>query len=320
MKVQTEVISQGNLFVSPAEFFCGDKVLLSYSFSSTSDAMTELEQFLHGETLTFATSDQLQKIMKFENPDVYISEISVSCIKSTSEASNFQTQANVKIDCIFWKSGQVEIPAIKLELETTQLEIQIPSVTVSSILEKTGTTSIRGYKGPEIIPGSTYLVWASVLLTALVLALIILAIVKCKKIAKFFKDISIKRKFKKSYKKANLNLILLKKNSNTLNDENFCLKIQTTIRDYFSVRISNHIYNMTTEEITKYLTDKVAKYVEENLTGIFYEVMYKCDTIRFSRKDKGENLLQENERLDLIQKTQSILNIINKGIPFDADI
>ena len=66
MKVQTEVISQGNLFVSPAEFFCGDKVLLSYSFSSTSDAMTELEQFLHGETLTFATSDQLQKIMKFE--------------------------------------------------------------------------------------------------------------------------------------------------------------------------------------------------------------------------------------------------------------
>ena len=187
-------------------------------------------------------------------------------------------------------------------------------------MEKTGTTSIRGYKGPEIIPGSTYLVWASVLLTALVLALIILAIVKCKKIAKFFKDISIKRKFKKSYKKANLNLILLKKNSNTLNDENFCLKIQTTIRDYFSVRISNHIYNMTTEEITKYLTDKVAKYVEENLTGIFYEVMYKCDTIRFSRKDKGENLLQENERLDLIQKTQSILNIINKGIPFDADI
>ena len=314
---KTVVVTQGNLFVSPAEFFCGDKVLVSFSFSSDSDAITELEQFTHGETLFFSNPEQIASIMKGENQDVTISEISVACVKNNTA---MQSVGRVNLNCVFWRSGQVEIPDLKIPLENCVLEIHVPSVTVSSILEKTGTTSIRGYKGPEIIPGSTYLVWMSAILSLLVLALLILAMVKSRTIGLFFRKLSIKHKFRRQYLKTVQSLVFLKKMHPSLGDVEFCLKVQTAMRDYFAVRFSKSIYNMTTEEITRYLTHEKSRFLPENVVSNFYAVMCKCDTVRFSDFAKNEGSLSAEEKNELLDKTLEVVNSIQKGIPFDADI
>ena len=144
---------------------------------------------------------------------------------------------------------------------------------------------------------------------------------------KFFKNLITKYRFRKFYKKSYKKLSLL---SNFLNDSStvddvtanvdFCLKLQTIIRDYFAVRFFSGIYNMTTEEITKYLTENIEKFLPGNLTLFFYDVMSKCDAVRFSGNiDEKKNLTAEDKKM-LIEKSYSILNGIHTGVPFDADI
>ena len=323
---KTELITQGNLFVSPAEFFCGDKVFVSFTFTSDSDAVTELEQSIQLDTLEYLTNEQLRSVLggaeNDEEAAVTISGISVSCAKN---ASTMQTSVNVKLNCVFWRSGEVKIPELTIPLENHLLKIQFPSVTVSSILEKTGTTSIRGYKGPEIIPGSTYLVWMSVFASLVLLSLLILALVKSKSIALFFKKLSIKHKFYRQYLKTVQSINSLKKlkpsfEDKIFNDVDFCLKIQTAIRDYFALRFSKNIYNMTTEEITRYLTHEKSQNLPDNLVSNFYAVMCKCDTVRFSDFVKNEGSLPADEKIDLLDNTLEIVNSIHKGIPYDAYI
>ena len=147
--LQTEIISQGNLFLSPAEFFCGDKVTVSFTFS--------LKEYpnVHFENM-FLSGSQINKIIQNENPDVSVTEISVSSFPSS-------LQGTIDLTCVFWKSGEVEIPVLKIPLtnselnselalgdgdgktsasqlndenEATMLEIHLPSVNVSSILAR----------------------------------------------------------------------------------------------------------------------------------------------------------------------------------------
>ena len=309
---ENDVITQGNLFVSPSEFFCGDKVTVSFNFIVTEGISYELEKI---DSLSFTTLEEISAITNIDENLVHIDSILLSAEKNN---------ANITIECTFWKTGDIELPQITIPLNTETLEIHVPQIQVASILEKTGVSSLRQYKGPQIIPGSSYIVWASIVGFVVILALLIAALVNISRISKFFKKCKRNRILRKNYHLSISKLKILSKMNSKLSDQDFCQKIQSILRDYFSIRFDKEIYSLTTGEIVKWYNSYFRKLLPsfaENAIQLFYEIMTRCDFLRFSKNTQTELAMQKDERKSLIEKTEQVINLIEKGSwKQDADI
>lgn len=307
-KVLTE--TQGNLFISPIEFFCGDKVLISYDISVEDDFSIDMLNSSDQSEFFFSTPEEIQSLIS--NIDEY-KNITIESI----DYSLNKNILNFKISCTFWQPGKVDMPEIKIKTENYILKVPVPQIEVSSILEKTQISSIRSYKGPEIIPGSTYIVWGGGILLLGIIACLITMIVKFSKIKRFCKTLRLKYKYRKNYKRSVSKLNLLLKNSQNLSDMDFCEKLQSILRGFFAVRFSERIYNMTTPEITKWFTDSFGKLLPDNAMDaieMFYAVMVRCEYIRFSGSSSQEAVLSAEERKSLLAQSQEIFDLIEKGI------
>ncbi|MGP1587337.1 MAG: hypothetical protein ACTTHG_03230 [Treponemataceae bacterium] len=312
MEKQTpiETVTKGNLFVSPVEFFCGDTVFLSYDFLVSDFAAMELKDL---NNIEFSSQAEIGNIINF-NPDIYD-------IKSISFETN-QNQITVKINCIFWQPGNIQLPTFKIAEENQVLEFIIPEIKVSSMIEKSKITVSQTYAGPAVIPGSKYLVYGGFLLIIAFISGIVFFLIKMKKIKRFFKELKTKYKFKKNYKKSVLAIKNLLKNSNSYTSKEYCLQIQSILRNYFAYRFSPEIFNLTTSEIMQWFNTIFYKILPENAetaVQLFYEIMFRCDFIRFSGKSVPEGKMQTNERETLAQKSLQTFCLIEKGILTEND-
>ena len=307
-KVITE--SQGNLFISPIEFFCGDKVIISYDINVDDDFSIDMLNSSEQNDFFYFGHDEIQSLI----PN--INDLKSISIESISYSLN-KNILNFKITCTFWQPGKVDMPEIKIKTENYILNVQFPQIEVSSILEKTHISSIRSYKGPEIIPGSTYIIWVSGILLLGFLAAMITMIVKFSKIKRFYKMLRLKHRYRKNYKRSVSKINLLSKNSANLSDMDFCERLQLILRDFFAVRFSEKIYNMTTPEITKWFTDTFGSLLPDNAMEAiekFYAVMVRCEYIRFSGYSSKASILLCDERKTLLAQGQEIFDLIEKGI------
>ncbi|MCR4790681.1 MAG: hypothetical protein K5839_06340 [Treponemataceae bacterium] len=303
--IDTDVITQGNLFISPIEFFCGDNVSLSYDFVVSEGTFQDLYQT---GIINITSQEEIAEIIKIDPSNFTIKELTL-----TSTGTN----VNLKLNCVLWKTGNIQLPPISLPLENEILEIHVPQFTVSSILEKTNSTSIRPYKGPVTIPGTTYLLWGQILILAGLLAGLIVALVKISKIIAFVSRQNKKRRYRKNYRKTLFRLKLLSKSSASFSDQNYCNQLQVILRDYLAVRFTDEIYNLTTSEIIKWFDGIFSRLSPDTAGSIithFYKVMNRCDYIRFSGDSIPESLMQENEREILLKETTDIVNLFERGI------
>ena len=294
----------GQFFVNPKEIFCGDKVLLQYQVLIPDEYVLALGNYLP---------------LKITNPEEFSNIIKTDSLTCTVESFSLELSGNLliyQINCVAWQLGKISFPNIIIELDSISLELPVSEFTVSSILEKTGESSIQPVLAPILLPGTTYIVYGSIFLGIIFLSLIIFAFTKSSKIYRFFKNIIINYKYKKNHKKCLALLKKLNKNSENLSNVDFAEQLQIIMRGYFSYRFSDKVYNLATSEIVSWFSsiyNLILPEQAEEAIHLFYELMHRCDFLRFSGNSVKGAELQESERDDLIQKGISIMNLIEKG-------
>ena len=303
-KKQTIQLADGQFFVNPKEIFCGDKVTLQYQTVLTDDNAIILGNVL---PLKISDSEQLAKIIKIDSLDCTLEnfELSISGNLLTSQ-----------INFVPWRLGKLSYPTVKLELESIIIELPGSEFSVSSILEATGETSVKPAMGPILLPGTTYIVYGSIFLGIILLSLVIFTISKSSKIIRFFKNIIIARRYKKNYKKSLGMLKKLGKNSQNISYKEFAEELQKIMRSYFAFRFSDKIYNLATAEIVGWFNsvyNLILPEQAETAIHLFYEIMLRCDFLRFSGNSVEEGNFKENENIELIQKASKIMELIEKG-------
>ena len=303
-KKQTIQLADGQFFVNPKEIFCGDKVVLKYQTVLTDDNAIFLGNVL---PIKITEPEQLAKIIKIDSLDCTVEnfEISISGNLLTSQ-----------INFVPWRLGKVSYPTVKLELESLIVELPGSEFTVSSILEATGETSVKPAMGPILLPGTTYTVYAGVLLVIVFLSLVIFTLTKSSKIIRFFKNIIIARRYKKNYKKSLAMLKKLGKNSQNISYKEFAEELQKIMRSYFAFRFSDKIYNLATAEIVGWFNsvyNLILPEQAEKAIHLFYEIMLRCDFLRFSGNSVSGGEFQKDEGDELIQKASKIMELIEKG-------
>lgn len=303
-KKQTIQLADGQFFVNPKEIFCGDKVTLQYQ-----TVLTDANAIILGNVLPIKISDseQLAKIIKIDSLDCTLEnfELSISGNLLTSQ-----------INFVPWRLGKLSYPTVKLELESIIIELPGSEFSVSSILEATGETSVKPAMGPILLPGTTYIVYGSIFLGIILLSLLIFTLTKSSKIIRFFKNIIIARRYKKNYKKSLAMLKKLGKNSQNISYKEFAEELQKIMRSYFAFRFSDKIYNLATAEIVGWFNsvyNLILPEQAETAIHLFYEIMLRCDFLRFSGNSVEEGNFKENENIELIQKASKIMELIEKG-------
>ncbi len=297
-------LTNGQSFVSPKEIFCGDKVLLQYQVLITDDLAIPLGSSL---PLKITDSEQLSKL------------INVDSLVCSVESFDLFLDGNLltyQINCTGWQLGKVIFPNIKVNLNTVTLEFPSTNFTVTSILEKTGQNSLQVAKGPILLPGTTYFVYGFIFLSILIFSLFIFTLTRSSKIFAFFKNIVISYRYKKNYKKCLSLLKKLNKNSESISDVNFAEELQTIMRSFFSFRFSDKVYNLATSEIIGWFStiyNLILPEQAEQAIQLFYELMLRCDFLRFSGNSVKGAEMQENEKEQLIQKAITVMNLIEKG-------
>ena len=303
-KKQTIQLADGQFFVNPKEIFCGDKVVLKYQTVLTDDNAIFLGNVL---PIKITEPEQLAKIIKIDSLDCTVEnfEISISGNLLTSQ-----------INFVPWRLGKVSYPTVKLELESLIVELPGSEFTVSSILEATGETSVKPAMGPILLPGTTYVVYGSIFLGIVLLSLVIFTLTKSSKIIRFFKNIIIARRYKKNYKKSLAMLKKLGKNSQNISYKEFAEELQKIMRSYFAFRFSDKIYNLATAEIVGWFNsvyNLILPEQAEKAIHLFYEIMLRCDFLRFSGNSVSGGEFQKDEGDELIQKASKIMELIEKG-------
>jgi len=301
----TETITKGKLFVSPAEFFCGDTVILSYDFTVSDIAAMEVAD-LNGTVVK--NPSQISKMMKPDNKVFKVKSIAFSTDRN---------KINMSMECVFWETGPVKLPLLTVTTENQTLEINIPKITVSSIIEKTKVTSLQEYKAPQIIPGTTYIIYGGIFLSLLFIAGIIFAGIKMPRIRQFIREQKAKRKFRKNYKRSVLAVKNLSKDAESLSSEEYCMQLQSILRSYFAVRFSSEIYNLATGEIMNWFSRIYLEVLPENAETsvlLFYDTMFRCDFIRFSGTDEKDGGMQPGERESLARDCLKTFDLMEKDI------
>ncbi len=298
-------LTNGHFFVSPKEIFCGDKVFLQYQSLLTDDVVLSLVNVL---PIHITDSKILPKYVNI-NPEI-----------CTVESFDLFVEGNMliyQVNCVGWQIGKVIIPSSRLKLDSITIELPSCDFSVVSILEKTGESSIQPALPPILLPGTTYKVYGFVFLGIVILGLLIFTLIKSSKIFRFFKNIFIANKYKKNYKKC-LNLLKkLNKNTQKLSDIKFAEELQTIMRTFFAFRFSEKVYNLATSEIISWFSsiyNLILPEQAEQAIQLFYELMLRCDFIRFSGNSVVGADLTDDEKEQLIQKGCDIMSLIEKGI------
>lgn len=297
-------INNGQFFLNPKEIFCGDKVFLQYQSVVTDDIVFSLSNVL---PLEINDSESLYKLI---NVDPLICSLENFKIFLDGNVLTYQ------INCVGWQLGKVIIPSMRVKLESMTLELPGNDFTVVSILEKTGESSLQPTLAPILLPGTTYTVYGIIFLGILIISFFIFLLTKSSKICYFFKSIILSHKYKKNYKKCLGLLKKLSKNSDNLSEIKFAEELQTIMRIYFSFRFSDKVYNLATSEIIGWFSTIYKLILPEQADQaiqMFYELMLRCDFLRFSGNSVKDSGIQENEKEQLIQKAISIMNLIEKG-------
>ena len=298
-------LTNGQSFVSPKEIFCGDKVFLQYQALLTDDVVLSLVNVLPIHITDAETLSQYINI----NPEI-----------CTVESFDLFVDGNMliyQINCVGWQLGKVIIPSTRVKLDSLILELPSCDFSIISILEKTGESSIQSALPPILLPGTTYKVYGFVFLGIVLLGLFIFTLIKSSKIFRFFKNILIAYKYKKNYKKCINLLKKLNKNSSKFSDIKFAEELQTIMRNFFAFRFSENVYNLATSEIIGWFSsvyNMILPEQAEQAIQLFYELMVRCDFIRFSGNSVVGAEVTQDEKEQLIHKGINIMSLIEKGI------
>ena len=243
----------------PKAIYIGDQAELRCAFSSAANIGTgslSAENFL--EALDFSLYD--------------INDISLQ-----KTGTDYYT---LVINFVPWRTGLISFPDYTIEGVGT---IHFEGVKIQSLVEQQGTTDIKTFRSPLLLPGTAYKIYGGIAAFVVLLIIIIRLAVKWRSVILWFKNIKLKRRYARSrrYTVRALKGLLAKEES----PAKICTKLQKLIREYLELRLEYPFTKTLTSEMslafekaTCGLADEKRYDAFENIISIFV----RTDYIRFS--------------------------------------
>ena len=276
-----QTLMNETLTVLPKDVYIGDVIEIRYSFTTNINLTDDL-----------TVDIELPESKDYE----------ILSMKLTGANGSYVLQ----ISCIPWKVGALDLPKIDLsdysKTLTTSFAIDIPSITVQSIVEKTQKKEIRPVASPLLIPGTTWLVYLIILLFIIFLALLIYLLIHTKKVISLWNDLVQKRISKKNLKKTIKQIKRLNKKSAKYSDSDFAKELSIITRQFLSTRFKENFNSVVSSkiffEINKIFQDTLPESIEEKIHNIS-SILERCDYIRFSGSTEEEAIFSFVERSTL---------------------
>ena len=209
-----------------------------------------------------------------------------------------------------WKTGEIDMSAFDLStvfsLSVRPFLTDIPPVHIQSITEKTGEKQLRPVKGPIIIPGTTYAVFAFCAVLLLFFAVVTALLIRFALIRGFFQTFFERMFSSQSFRTVCRELLFLEKRGQALPAGVFCTRLSRLVRSYLENRFSYPFTAKTSTELVPAFSEFFAHSASERSYAYMqdlYEVCARCDYIRFS----GESVFSREERIDSVQRVRSAL-------------
>lgn len=304
---ESEEISQVLL---PLDVYVGDHAEIRYTFRSAVD-------FFPGEGETGRKS--------IKNPFTGL-EKSFSVVKA--ELYRNEMEYTVRFVIVPWKTGSITFPSFDLTkmLEQKGQEsendphffIALYPIEVKSIVEKTGNNHIMPPVPPIIIPGTTYVIFAIVLASIIVLIIFFRFLLSFNQIRRRWLMYLKKHAQRKNAEDALKKIKRLLKNSK-LSDIEFCSSLQTVTRNYLEFRFeyrftaisSGNIRNAFEKICLGDIPSEIA-YSVEDLSAMFI----RTDYIRYAHDSIDSQLYPPQEHQAILVKTErkSLSEMVIKAI------
>ena len=277
----SQTLMNETLTVLPKDVYIGDIIEIRYSFTTNINLTDNL------------TVD----IQLPENPDY-----DILSMKLIGNDGSYQ----FVISCIPWKVGALDLPKIDIskysQSLTTSFAIDIPSITVQSIVKKTGTNEIRPVASPLLIPGTTWLIYIFLFLIIIFLSLTVYLLIHTKKVISFWNNYIQNRISKKNLKKTVKQIKKLNKKSAKYDDSNFAKQLSIITRQFLSTRFKHNFNSVVSSkiwyEINNIFQDTLPVFIEDKVF-VVSSVLERCDYIRFSGGKEEDSSFSFVERSSL---------------------
>lgn len=174
-------MSDLNQVVVPKNVFIGDKAELHISLLSLGNSVSSFEAGPLPVTAFLGETDE----------NLY-SINSVRLVKTSSGA-------DLVIGFTPWVTGEIKLPPYLL---SDEILVSSEPVTIESILENQGTSSLQPALPVKFLPGTIAKLWLNLALLAVLVLAVVRLVIKRKDVALFVKNQKLKRYYKKNRKSA----------------------------------------------------------------------------------------------------------------------
>lgn len=296
-KLQAQTMYNESVIMLPREVFLGDDLEIRYTFSTNVELI-----------------DKNVNVVSIKFPE--IETCTIKSIELTGQNGNYI----LSVKCIPWIIGSLDIPPIDIEPFSTAISVpfilDIPPVTIYSLVDKTQKTELRPVRPPLVIPGTTWLLYGIILLCLIVFIVLLIILVRIKKLrakcSNFFEKVFSSRNYRHTIKALKR---LLKKEKN-FSSIDFAKQISEIIRKYLTYRFSHNFDAETTSAIISVFNEILGYTAEtEQLLKMEFlvSILVRCDFVRFSGSTREEGSISTEERREIIQQLFIIFAQFEKG-------
>jgi len=301
----------GRVSVMPKDVYVGDEAEIRFEFSFAEKLFEGDSPLLNARA--FADVSDMSDISpgsRSENEELkrifFTDDYTIQSMRLKGSPPSYV----LSIVFIPWKTGEIDMSAFDLStvfsLSVRPFLTDIPPVHIQSITEKTGEKQLRPVKGPIIIPGTTYAVFAFCAVLLLFFAVVTALLIRFALIRGFFQTFFERMFSSQSFRTVCRELLFLEKRGQALPAGVFCTRLSRLVRSYLENRFSYPFTAKTSTELVPAFSEFFAHSASERSYAYMqdlYEVCARCDYIRFS----GESVFSREERIDSVQRVRSAL-------------
>lgn len=301
----------------PKEVFVGDTAQINYTFRSAVDffAMADSKR-IAGDKLSISVS---------QAPFIEMSE---QCTVSKVELLRKDLTYTLVITFVPWYPGALDFGSFDLNVaasgkketatQTGPFIIDLTPVNIASLVERTGTTTLKPPLSPYAVPGTNYILWSFIIIIVLLLVGAGFVIAKLPQVIQKFQNWKERMGF---FRNTNSTCKKLHKllNKKDCNDITFASIWQRIMRNYLEKRFGCSFASVPASQVAAticQLTGETLSQEQEDIITELASYFRRTDYIRFAVGSVDSELLPvethqalfaENERAQLVQHTEQIV-------------
>ena len=291
------VISDMQMTVLPRDVFVGDAMEIRCTFGC------EVALLPSG-------------VLSVEIAPMDVSNLTVNSITLQKAGSSYM----LSMLCVPWIVGYIDIPPFVISEHcvdsTTSVLLDIPEITVKSIVNYTGATELRSAKAPLLIPGTTWIIYLLSIVGIVLLVVLVVILIRFRSFRKKVRKVVSSFITVKNYHSLKHQLKKLTKAKKPVTDKQFASTVSHLIREYISCRFS---YNFRSEtpagvvEAFNQISCGLFSVETGEAVQSMSEVLLRCDYVRFAGDDGAYGVMSAEER------AQVCSSVINAAVCLEKD-